>query len=851
MTKPDPSPVVQVVRDTVMKLPKTLAPQHREHLRLSGLTDESIDLSGCYTARGNACSELVGWRSWPRTMGEAIAIPFFLPSGQEAPPFFHRLRPDHPRTNEKTGKVAKYEQPKGVGVAPYFPARSRREARYADPSQPLILTEGEKKAMLLDQLGYAAIGAVGVSCFHDSPHRHETDEYRFHPLIREGVVFQGRTVIVCFDSDQLENENVMRATRIVARMAYQEGAAVVINAIPTPSKTGGKRGVDDLFVDDGADGVKAIVDAAEPVPRVEHHADTVSTHDACKGAPCDGALRMPRGYSFDKEGSLFLDEGKDVPDKIERAPLLISRLLADHYTGAELVDLCFKRDARWRTVTVARKTMVDPRGLVSELGAVGGPVDGNTASKVVRWLRDFEAINERRLPKAKSLGRCGWHDVADGKRVFVLGPEVVGDDGELVPGRTPEAARLSRGLRMAGSEDAQLEGIKKAVEASPVCAVVVCAAFAAPLLRVLGVPNFAVHLTGDSSRGKSSMLKVAASVFGDPRDDEWVSSWNSTSVGHEQRAAHLCDLPLCVDESGVADAKAREQAIYMLVNGVGRTRGAKEGGLRDTQSWRTVVLSTGERQLYSEDTAATGAQVRVLQLQVDGFGQLDAKGVDNIRRACEGNYGHLGRQWIEEWATADHDSLERARAGQRAMVQRAQSEAKDNLSARQAEAWGLLMFIEHALHHAYGIGKTGGESVGSVWRDVAGETRDVVRPAWERAVEIIGEWMASEPQAFSRLTMSANGQKVSERDGNPRAVCGFFDPGQERLIFLPGALRKKLGEHGIDDRVVLRDWLKRGMLASDDGHLTAYVRFDAQRHRCVVVKSQPFGIEGVSPVSPL
>jgi hypothetical protein len=848
---PTPPPGGRVLR--LRTKSRALSDAHRAHLRASGLADESIDAGGFFTERdGREIAAILGWKGWPKTRGDGLVIPFYLPTvGAGAEPFFARVRPDHPRTDERSGKVAKYEQPKDTPVAPYFPIRSRVHRRYEPTStEPLVFTEGEKKAALLDQLGFAAIGATGVSCFHDAPHRKETDEYRLHELIRRHVHVTGRHCFVAFDSDQIDNDQVTRAGRILSGMLHAAGAASVRNVlIPTP-EGGGKLGIDDFFAIHGEAATRALFDAAEPLEGASGNesADYVVAYRVLEGIPLDPKLRMPHEYSLDRDGTLWRDDGGKRPKLVERAPIFISRLVADLYNGHELVELVFRRDRRWRTVVVPRRTMVDSRALVGDLGPLGAPVDTNNAAEVVRWLRDFEATNERRLPRSLSVNRCGWHAVK-GEDVFVLAGEVLKREGstvELVVDRQADRMRLSRGLRTTGDRDAHVDALRRAWAADPICATIIAAALAAPLLRILGAPIFAVHLAGDSSRGKSSMLKIAASVYGDPRDEEWVSSWNSTAVGHEMRAAHLSDLPFAIDESGVVDAKDRERAVYMLMNGVGRTRGAKDGGLRETQQWRTIVLSTGEQRLTGED-AATGAQVRIISLNVSRFGTLAAGGVDELRRGVEESFGHVGREWIETWLETGEDARAAHRAAFKAYAKTFQERAQSGTAnARQAIFWALLAYTESVAHSALGLGQADGATIARLFADPS-DAHTEIRSAADRALERVQHWIHSEPSAFLELVFlpsGARGLKTSDRP--PREIYGYSDPGENRLLILPLALRKFLAAASIDDAVVLREWKAKGHLAvaKGDDRFTTQVRIGAARHRVISIDGKVLGLEG-------
>lgn len=841
---PPPSNVIRLVS----KRDRVLSEAHREHLRTSGLSDESIDEGGFWTERDrNTIATMLNWRGWPKQLGDALVLPFYAPGQTE--PFLLRVRPDSPTPNDK-GKVRKYASPTGAVSGIYFPWRTRTRGWLSDPTRELVLVEGEKKAACLDQLGYAAIGSPGVDNFHDGPHRDDTDEIRFNPLITKHVVLARRRCLIAFDSDSVDNDNVVRAARRLAWMLKQAGAAEVVLVRIPHGPENAKQGIDDFFVRAGEEETrKLLATSLEPIEPLsgEDSRSLVKNYRTLAGIPLENRLRMPRGYNLTKTGSLISEDGEKI-ETVERAPIFVRRLVTDLYSGQEQAELVFKRNKAWRTVVVPRQTIADGRAAVRELSPIGAPIDSNTCSKVVKWLRDFEAENEKRLPRATSVARCGWHRVGTDD-VFVLADPIMkeGAKVELVFDKHQERGRLTRALHVAGSYDEHLAAVRRAWDASPVAAAMIAAALAAPLLRPLGAPLFAVHLAGDSSRGKSTMLKVAASLYGNPRDDEWVTSWNATTVGHEVRAAALCDLPLPIDEAGVTDPRERERAVYMLVNGVGRTRGAKEGGLRETHSWRTVVLSTGER-LLAEESAATGAQVRVLQLSVDGFGALDAAGVDAIGRATAENFGHLGKGWIEGLLECTAEDWDAHRASLKATSRTFQALATvhgaSTLRARQAAFWALLAYVEAVAAETLGLGRPNGATMREFF-ERPGDSQLEVRSASERAIDLVREWISSKPACFPKLVISQSGAKAVQGEKTGREVLGYVDYMDERLFVLPTALRSMLDEHRISDLVVLREWRSKGWLQVGENHDTRFtiqIRAGGKRPRVVSLRGDLIGI---------
>ena len=88
----------------------------------------------------------------------------------------------------------------------------------------------------------------------------------------------------------------------------------------------------------------------------------------------------------------------------------------------------------------------------------------------------------------------------------------------------------------------------------------VSAGFAAPLLRIAGEENGGFHFVGSSRLGKSTLLRVAGSVWGGGGINGYLCSWRATSNGLEGVAEAHCDALLCLDEMGQVDARRQEKS---------------------------------------------------------------------------------------------------------------------------------------------------------------------------------------------------------------------------------------------------------------------------------------------------
>lgn len=217
---------------------------------------------------------------------------------------------------------------------------------------------------------------------------------------------------------------------------------------------------------------------------------------------------------------------------------------------------------------------------------------------------------ERRIT---CVERTGWHG-----RAYVLPQGSIGPDADGVILQTTGYAASDFTER--GTLAEWQQGVAAlAVGNSRLC-FALSLAFAAPLLTLVGMEGGGFHLKGESTDGKTTIMKAAASVYGNP--DRYSQTWRATGNAIEGIASRRNDAVLCLDELGELDGKEAGQVAYMLANGQGKGRSKQDGELRERKAWRLLFLSTGELSL--EDHAASagqrtqaGMEVRTIQIPSD------------------------------------------------------------------------------------------------------------------------------------------------------------------------------------------------------------------------------------------
>ena len=152
--------------------------------------------------------------------------------------------------------------------------------------------------------------------------------------------------------------------------------------------------------------------------------------------------------------------------------------------------------------------------LAAELAGEGLMIAPGRERNLLAYLGAFNS--KKRI---QSVSRLGWLEDADDLLAYVLPNEVISrgnkEDIEFQPERY---SPTSSSLRSAGTLEEWQEKIASKCQGNPLLTFALCAGFAGVLLKFLGLDSGGFHLFGTTSRGKTTALQVAASVFGNGAD---------------------------------------------------------------------------------------------------------------------------------------------------------------------------------------------------------------------------------------------------------------------------------------------------------------------------------------------
>lgn len=302
--------------------------------------------------------------------------------------------------------------------------------------------------------------------------------------------------------------------------------------------------------------------------------------------------------------------------------------------GKEQIKLVYKRRGKWNTITVSKEKIASATKIV-ELADYGIAVTSENAKHLVKYLSDIENLNDDFIGVEKSSAKLGWHD-----DVFL--PY---DTGILYDGEN-EFKHLFESIHEHGDSGLWMEHIKELRKTERIeIKIALAASFASTIVGHTGALPFVVDFWNKSGGGKTVLLMVAASVWANPEEHQYIGNFDQTAVGLEVRADLLNSLPMMLDDTSNATRWTKEdfeRLVYMLCSGKGKSRSNKKLGMQRERHWKNCTITNGEKPL-SEYVTQGGAINRVIEVLCQRNIFADPQ---KTLRVIRNNYGFAGKEFV-------------------------------------------------------------------------------------------------------------------------------------------------------------------------------------------------------------
>ncbi|WP_272658498.1 DUF927 domain-containing protein [Providencia sp. PROV148] len=269
-------------------------------------------------------------------------------------------------------------------------------------------------------------------------------------------------------------------------------------------------------------------------------------------------------------------------------------------------------DSHEHTFALPRAAIVkDPSLILEPLVSRGLQFNPNEPKALISFISNVQPVE-----RARNVSQTGWYG-----EVFVLPNEAIGASSERVVYQSMHG--VPAGYEQSGTLEEWQRNVAAYCRGNSRLSMMVAAAFAGSLLELdHALESGGFHIRSESSRGKTTALRLCKSVWGSA--DKLVT-WRATSNGLESVAYAHNDSTLVIDELGqMADENPSEaaQTVYMVANGSSKQRANRSGGAASLKTWRLIFVSAGEVSLSNLMSQAgkmvkAGQEVRFIDIPAD------------------------------------------------------------------------------------------------------------------------------------------------------------------------------------------------------------------------------------------
>jgi hypothetical protein len=351
------------------------------------------------------------------------------------------------------------------------------------------------------------------------------------------------------------------------------------------------------------------------------------------------------------------------------------------------------------------------------------------------------------------------------------------------------------------------------------------AGFAGPIVALTGLDTSGIHLSGLSTSGKTTAQRLAVSAWSNPdiRRPGLSQSARATDNAIEALAQRATATVLSLDELAHIGGKAAAKVIYTIAGSVGKRRMTADAAVRDSYTWATFAVLSGECSLEEKIRSdggewLAGMAVRIVDIDVTGVNrQVDAATLRDINE-IDFHYGHAGPCFVRQLIA---NGLHRQPAALRDRVLKAaRTLAGGNADSATVRAAIPLAQLRVAGELAKNFDLIPGttavmEAVLWGWTRFRQSSDAAVLDPETQAIARLRTWIAERWEVTIKSVHDADGK-------NNREAVAWFD---ETSVYIPKDTLREAAGGALRGSEVASILARRGLLAKRTETDRLYVRF--------------------------
>lgn len=319
-------------------------------------------------------------------------------------------------------------------------------------------------------------------------------------------------------------------------------------------------------------------------------------------------------------------------------PILITKRVVNIENNTEKFEIAYYDLDNWKYKYISRTTLSNYAS-VTKLVDYGIDVTSANAYAFVNYINDLYTYNKNKIPVVYSLSRLGWVDNNYKEFLPFTNSNIICDcEGEM--------KKIMEFYHEQGDYNSWLNAMYNCRKKN-IVKIVMSSSFSSILIKMIGINGFITHIYGDRGKGKTVLLMLAMSIWGNPSLGKLTNSINNTLFALECKAHFLQNLPFSGDELQNVDKYEinNDTLIYMIANGSGKGRGDKDKTINAQKNWSLNMITTGEDKI-TKDNSHSGSKVRCIEIENDED-IFDLTTITDLSNIIKENYGFAGRKFVK------------------------------------------------------------------------------------------------------------------------------------------------------------------------------------------------------------
>ena len=443
---------------------------------------------------------------------------------------------------------------------------------------------------------------------------------------------------------------------------------------------------------------------------------------------------VPHGYELTKYG-IATDK-----ECISFEPYYISRVGTNRHNNMEYIETTFRVNGATKKRVIPRQSIAMTSELIKESNH-GAPVNSANALGLIKFFDAWLANNRDVLPRFEVVSQLGWVNT-DGDK-FALSDRIIGatsDDNMIYKGAIPEKAYKRKGTLSKWVDTIKL---LKGLNSGHVARFMVYAGFTSAILEKINVRPFIVHLHGDTSLGKTTALRIPASIYGAPLEGHAMIRWHNTKNFIVRYMENLKNVPLVIDELSSETKPTFDDVIYMMESGISKGKALRDdpSGIAEQRTFRLGVFSSGEPPILG-DQSPGGASIRVWEFHGNPFGENNRELIQDLETGLYDNNGVAIDAFLR--AFEEKKDLYTADDAEKFLVD---DPNRSNVENRMLKTINPIWVTGRIINELFGLGFDVDSDIEHIYKHVAGAIDQSTRTI-DKIIEDIESHVAENPTAY-------------------------------------------------------------------------------------------------------